>query len=59
MRDLQCNSITFNLPRFLLGLAGSLFVAAVALLVGALIILGTRTEAYLNLEQTLERFIGS
>ena len=48
-----------SIPRFLLGLAGSLFVAAVALLVGALIILGTRTEAYLNLEQTLERFIGT
>lgn len=48
-----------SIPRFLLGLAGSLFVAALALAVGAFIILGTRTEAYLNLERTLERFIGS
>lgn len=48
-----------SFPRFLLGLAGSLFVAALALAVGALIILGTRTEAYLNLEKTMERIIGS
>lgn len=49
----------FQARRFLLGLAGSLFVAALALALGALIILGARTEVYLNLEQTLERFIGS
>lgn len=49
----------FQAPRFLLGLAGCVFVAAIVLGVGALIILGTRTGAYLNLEQTLERFIGN
>lgn len=48
-----------SFPRLLLGLAGSMFVAALVLAVGALIILGTRTDAYLNLEQTLERLIGS
>ena len=48
-----------NLPRLLLGLAGCLFVAAIVLGVGALIILGTRTETYLNLERSLERFIGN
>ena len=56
---MSTDTTKLNLLRFFLGLAGSLFVAALALAVGALIILGTRTEAYLNLEQTLERFIGS
>ena len=46
-------------PRLVLGLAGALFVAGLALAGGALLILATRTEAYLNLERTLERFIGS
>ena len=49
----------FSISRLLLGLAGSLFVAVLALVVGSLIILGTSTETYLNLEQSLERFIGS
>ena len=49
----------FSLPRLLLGLAGSLFVAAVVLAAGALIILGARTEAYLNLQRSLERFLGN
>ena len=48
-----------NIPRLLLGLGGALFVAALVLAVGALIILATGAEAYLNLEQTLERFIGN
>ncbi|MDE2939405.1 MAG: hypothetical protein OXR67_10895 [Chloroflexota bacterium] len=49
----------FRFPRLLLGLAGSLFVAALVLTAGALIILGTRTETYLNLQRSLERFVGS
>ena len=52
-------SSKINIPRLLLGLAGSLFVAALVLATGTLIILGTRTEAYLNLERALERFIGN
>ena len=48
-----------NLSRLLLGLAGALVVAALVLAVGALIILATRTETYLNLERALERFIGN
>ncbi len=48
-----------SIPRLLLGLAGSLFVAALVLAAGALIILGTRTEAYLNLQRSLERFVGN
>ena len=48
-----------SIPRLLLGLAGSLFVAAVVLAAGALIILGTRTEAYLSLQRSLERFLGN
>jgi hypothetical protein len=47
-----------KLTRLLLGLAGALFVAVLVLAVGTLIILGTRTDAYLNLEQSMERFIG-
>ena len=50
---------TLKLPRLLLGLAGSLFVASLVLAGGALIILGTRTEAYLNLQRSLERFFGN
>ena len=50
---------TLKLPLLLLGLAGSLFVAALVLAGGALIILGTRTEAYLNLQRSLERFFGN
>lgn len=53
------NTPNFNLPRLLLGLAGSLFVAALVLGFGALIILGTQSETYLNLQRTLERFIGN
>ena len=53
------NSPSFNLPRLLLGLAGSLFVAALVLGVGALIVLGTRTDAYLSLQRSLERFVGN
>ena len=49
----------FKLSRLLLGLAGALFVAALVLTVGALIILGTRTEAYINLQRSLERFVGN
>jgi hypothetical protein len=49
----------FNLSRLLLGLAGGLFVAGLALAGGALIILGTQTETYLNLERSLERFFGN
>lgn len=45
--------------RLLLGLAGSLFVAALGLAAGAIIILGTRTDAYLNLQRSLERFVGN
>ena len=48
-----------NLPRLLLGLAGALFVAALVLTGGALLILGTQTETYLNLEKYLERFFGN
>ena len=47
-----------KLTRLLLGLAGSLFVAALVLIGGVLLILGTRSEAYANLERTLERFVG-
>ena len=49
----------FKLSRLFLGLCGSLFVAALFLTAGALIILGTRTEAYLNLQRSLERFVGN
>ena len=49
----------FKLSRLLLGLAGALFVAALVLTVGALIILGTQTETYLNLQRSLERFVGN
>ena len=48
-----------SIPLLLLGLAGSLFVAALVLAVGVLIILGTRTETYFSLEKYLERFIGN
>ena len=48
-----------NLPRLLLGLAGSLFVAALVLGCGVLIILGTQSETYLNLQRSLERFVGN
>ena len=48
-----------SVGRLLLGLAGSMFVAALVLAVGALIILGTQTETYLSLERSLERFIGN
>ena len=47
-----------KLTRLFLGLAGSLFVAALVLIGGVLLILGTRSEAYANLERTLERFVG-
>jgi hypothetical protein len=47
-----------KLTRLFLGLAAALFVAVLVLAVGTLIILGTRTDAYLNLEQSMERFIG-
>ena len=50
---------TLKLPHLLLGLAGSLFVAALVLGCGALIIFGTRSDAYLSLERSLERFIGN
>ena len=59
MTDDNAGPAKLNFPRFLLGLAGALFVAVLALAVGAIIILVTRSEVYLNLEQTLERFIGS
>ena len=49
---------SFKLSRFLLGLAGSIFVAALVLTGGVLIILGARSDAYLGLEQALERFVG-
>ena len=49
----------FKLSRLLLGLGGSLLVAALFLVTGALIILGTRTGAYHNLQQSLERFVGN
>ena len=48
-----------KLSRLLLGLAGSLLVAALALGSGALIIIGTQTEAYLSLQRSLERFVGN
>ena len=48
----------FKLSRFLLGLAGSIFVAALVLAGGVLIILGTRTDGYQALERALERFVG-
>lgn len=57
--DFPESTPNLNLPRLLLGLAGSMFVAALVLGCGALIILGTRTEAYLNLQRSLERFIGN
>ncbi len=50
---------TLKLPRLLLGLAGSLFVAALVLGCGALIIFGTRSDTYLSLERSLERFFGN
>ena len=53
------NTTKLNFPRLLLGLAGALFVAAIVLGGGALIILGTRTETYLNVERSLERFVGN
>ena len=40
------------------GWASALFVAVLVLAVGTLIILGTRTDAYLNFERSMERFIG-
>lgn len=49
---------TFKLSRFLLGLAGSVFVAALALTGGWLIILGTHSDAYQGLERALGRFVG-
>ena len=48
----------FRVSRFLLGLAGSVFVATLALSGGLLIILGTRSETYQGLERALERFVG-
>jgi len=45
--------------RLLLGLGGALFVAALALGFGALIILGARTGAYQDLQRSLERFVGN
>lgn len=48
----------FKGSRFLLGLAGSVFVAALALTGGWLIILGTRSDAYQGLERALGRFVG-
>jgi len=48
----------FKVSRFLLGLAGSVFVAALALSGGLLIILGARSEAFRGLERALERFVG-
>ena len=50
---------SLKFPRLLLGLAGGLFVAVLVLTVGVLIILGTQTETYLNLEGSLERFLGN
>ena len=52
-------TLKLSIPRLLLGLAGALFVAALALAGGMLIVLGTKSEAYLNLEKTLERFVGN
>ena len=57
MPDTETPNLKF--PRLLLGLAGSLFVAVLVLTVGVLIILGTQTETYLNLEGSLERFLGN
>ena len=48
-----------SIGRLFLGLAGALFVAALVLAGGVLIILGTRSDTYLNLERSLERFIGN
>ena len=48
----------FKGSRFLLGLAGSIVVAALALTGGLLIIVGTRSDAYQGLERALERFVG-
>lgn len=56
---MPANPPTFKTPRLFLGLAGSLFVAALVLGFGALVILSTRTEAYLNLQRSLERFVGN
>lgn len=50
---------SMKFSRLLMGLAGSLFVAALVLACGALIILGTRTEAYQALQRSLERFVGN
>ncbi len=47
-----------KISRLLLGLAGALFVAALVLTGGVLIILGTRTDTYQALERSLERFVG-
>ena len=52
------NTPKLKLGRLLLGLAGALFIAALVLAVGTLIILVTNTDAYLDLEQTMGRFIG-
>ena len=56
--DENSDATSLKLTRLLLGLAGSLFVAALVLIGGVLLILGTRSEAYANLERTLERFVG-
>ena len=48
-----------NISRLLLGLAGSLFVAALVLTGGLLLIFGTRSETYFNLERSLGRFLGN
>jgi hypothetical protein len=53
------NAPSMKFFRLLLGLAGSLFVAALVLACGTLIILGTRTEAYHSLQRSLERFVGN
>ena len=56
--DENSDATSLKLTRLFLGLAGSLFVAALVLIGGVLLILGTRSEAYANLERTLERFVG-
>ncbi len=53
------NATKLKPARLLLGMAGSLFVAVLALTGGILIILGTQTEFYENLERQLERLLGN
>ncbi len=49
---------TFRLKRYLLGLAGCVLVSAIALALGALIMLGSRSARFAELQRYLERLLG-